>query len=300
MKFGLLLRTMIAKELRTTLRERHQLVGIVISVVVLVGVVVSISYNAARQGRTARQDTSEAPNAVTDPSSRPAPATSPGPTEEQSPFARGSVVMAVRWAAIAVGAGIGLFFSLGYVIAGVVASFAGEKEARTLEILLASPIPDTTLFLAKCLSVLIPMVAVGYALLLAPAAIGLYLLRDQLRQAPINIPLHLLVLSVPLLIIVQTVIVSIGAAVSAKAETVKGASQSMGVVFFIVFFGMGYGGPLLARYGPFREALVPFLKWWLGMPFVVQYLLAMILLLIPAAISFAIGRMFFQRDKLLT
>src|SRR5262249_39846118 len=65
-----------------------------------------------------------------------------------------------------------------------VASFVGEKEERTLEVLLAAPIPDRTLYFAKCLGILLPMSAVGYLFLLAAVVYGFVAHPDYFASLP--------------------------------------------------------------------------------------------------------------------
>src|SRR5438874_7555693 len=57
-----------------------------------------------------------------------------------------------------------LFLIVPLMLAAVLAAdaFAGEKERKTLEILLHQPVPDRDLFIAKLLSAFIPAVAISW------------------------------------------------------------------------------------------------------------------------------------------
>ena len=124
----LLVRTMILKELRTTLREKNQLVGLAISILAMC-VGISVPAMKARDELVRRgisiQWTSD-------------------------------MIAYGRWLALLIGTGISVFFGMGFLLAAIMSCFASEKENRTLELALVSPVGDTSLFLAKCLSVLVP------------------------------------------------------------------------------------------------------------------------------------------------
>jgi len=302
----LILRAFIFKELRTMLRERYQFMGIIVSIIVLASILASVGYQASQASRQSRVVVTPIESMPAAPQTAPttglstAPAatgaTPPGETEDWTP----PKLAAMRWVFIMGAVGVALLFSMGYLMTAVITSFAGEKEARTMEILLSAPIGDSALFFTKCLSVLIPMVIIGYILLLVPALAGMIMLHSELSHIPIHVGFYALVLSVPPLLLVQAAIVGIGAAISAKSETVKGASQTLGVLFVVLFFGLGYGLPLLFRYTALRAPAIAFVKSSIVLPFAVQYLIMLAVLLIPVVFSFAAGRALFQRDRLLT
>jgi ABC-type Na+ efflux pump permease subunit len=208
--------------------------------------------------------------------------------------------MVIRWICIGMGTAVSLFFAAGHVMSATLASFAGEKDTKTLEVLLASPIGDTNLFVTKCLSVLLPTSVIGYVMLLLPTGVGLVLLRRELALVPIHVGLHVLVLSVPVVVLTEASMVAIGAAISAKAETLKGAAQVFGGVFLVIFLGLGYGLPLLISFTRLREPAIAFGKAWIAMPFLAQYGILLIGLGISALAFLLIGRSLFRRDRLLT
>lgn len=296
----LLLRAMIAKELRTTLRQRQQIWGLIITLLVFVFV---IGMGVREYSQRTRSPVASGAHVQ----AAPPPETRPAASAASRPATASSLnrvpqldAMIIRWISIGLGAGLTLFLSLGYLLAATLATFAGEKDNRTLEILLASPVDDTTLFVTKCLSVLLPMSAIGYLLFLIPASVAAFLLRSELARLPISIPVHALLLSIPVMLLVSASVVALGAAVSAKSQSLKGASQVFGALFFIVFFGGGYGLPLILRFTPLGPPVRAFGKAWLQMPFIAQYAAALLVLAVPAAILTLVALALFKRDRLLT
>lgn len=303
MNRSLLLHAMIAKELRSIFRDRQQILGLVISIIILVGVVatVLVKHKFADKLRPPPAAAATAP-ATQPPSSH--PAASPTPPSRQSPIPTQLqpllTEMIVRWVAIAVGTTIALFFGLGYLIAATLATFAGEKDDRTLEILLASPIPDTTLFLTKCASVLLPMSAIGYLFLLIPSIVAVFVYHEELAFAPVCFPVYALLLSVPVMLLLNASIVAIGAAISVKAQSLKSASQTFGAIIFIVIFGGAYGLPLILKFTRLGKPAADFGTAWLSMPFPLQYALALAILALPTLLFTLVARSLFQRDRLLS
>lgn len=269
----LVLRAMILKELRTTLRERQQLIGLVISII---GISTGLAVPAMKMGDSLKKATIHAAQW--------------GILESSG----------VRWATILIGVAVGIFFTLGYLISAIVVSFASEKESKTLELVLASPISDTLLFVGKCIGVLIPSITLGFAFIVLLAAIGKVLYGGVLEQLPFYWAFYLTILSLPLILLPSLFLVGVGALVSAKAETAKGAGQVLGVVFFVIFFGGGYGIPLLVNVLHLGEPLKQFFKVWFAWPFATQYAAVVLILAIPAVLSLAVGRAMFHRDRLLT
>lgn len=264
----LLLRAMIAKELRTMMRERGQLVGLVVAVV---AVFLPVSMGTMHWGAI--------------------------PKDGQG-WPAGDILVA-RWVSVMAGAGIGAFMGLGYVTAAVMASFAGEKEAKTLEILLAAPIGNTRLFLLKCMSVLLPAVLAGCVFQVVAIVAGEIAFRQAMASVPINIPIYVFLGMLPV-VLLDIALVGFGAAISAKAETVKGASQVFGAVTVLPFFAI----PLVVRAVPKHvlasSGIIHLAKGWLAMPFAVQYICLLGALCVPAMLSLAVGRALFQRDRILS
>ncbi|HWB55024.1 MAG TPA: ABC transporter permease [Tepidisphaeraceae bacterium] len=277
-----LLRAMILKETRTTFRERSQITGVAISVLILMLVIGS----AFVQQRGHPHHPKKGPGVVKIVS---------GMAAENVPTA------AVRWIAIGIATGAGFLFSMGYLISAVLASFVGEKEAKTLEILLASPLSDAKLFAAKCISALLPSACIGFGIAcLIALLVGTLAPDDSVRLSGSALVFAVL-LMLPILVLVQLWFVGMGAAISVRSETMKGSGQIFGVVFMVIFFGAGYGGPLLWQFVPsVRVPVMHFVTAWLAMRFASQYGSVLLLFGVPAIIFLAIGRASFRRDRMLT
>ena len=292
-----LLRVMVAKEIRSTLRERSQLMGLMLGValpMIIAGLVFYQGVHASRM-RAARHPTS---SVATGSAGR-----SRGAGAPLAAMMRmiGVPPELMRWAAIGLPAVLGVFFSIGYLMSAVLASFVGEKEGRTLEILLASPISDGKLFFVKCVSVLLPSACLAYVFAACASLAAVAAAPPELLRMAGSALFFGLVLGVPVMILPQIWFVGLGAAISVKAETMKGAGQVLGAFFMIPFFGLTYGVPLLLQTFPaVRARLIDLGKWWLGLPFMEQYGLALLLLSVPAVVLIGIGRSLFRRDRMLT
>lgn len=277
MSSWLLLRAMIAKELRMFSRERNQLFGLVIPIAMFAIAICAVGHTM----RGAEGDIVKALAAG---------------GQGWSP----QILMGLRWGGIGLGAAISMFLALGYLVPTILGSFAGEKENRTLEVVLASPVPDTRLFLLKCLSVMLPMVAMGYAFLLIVAGLVAFWFHALLGELPVSLIGYALLAGAPVMLLIAAVFTALGAAISVRADSLKGAGHMLGGVVMLFFFVLPYGIPLVARYAPARRLLM---GWWqtcAGLPFLVQYVLVLALLAIPAILLLALGRALFRRDRMLT
>ena len=281
-----LLKTMVVKEVRTSLRERQQLVGMV----VLLFVLLFMSGTGASRFR-----------ALLHSSVTTRPATQPAMSHAQlaGQILASPHLTSVRWACVLVGMGTGVFFSLGLLLSAALATFAGEKDSGTLEVLLASPVEDTQLYVLKCISVLLPSAVLGYLFLLVPAVLAMFLLRTELAAVPINLPLHLLVLSLPPVLLANLILVALAAAVSTKTDSLKGAHQAFGAISCAVIFTPTLVLPALASIPTVRQWLKHAAERWIAQGFAVQYVLVMAVLAVVAVVCLAIGRALFRRDRLL-
>ena len=288
-----LLRVMVSKEVRTTFRERSQMLGLVVSVVMLF-VVVTASLLPALNGMRFQ------PNRST---SRPSPVAT-----QQMVVPHRSVLHStvpthpeIRWIATGLVAGIGFFFSCGYLFAAVLATFVGEKEARTLEILLASPLTDLKLYFVKCVSVLMPSTMLGFAFSTGVSLLLILLLPRGAVGHPVELFSIALIFGMPVLMLLQIWFVGLGAAISVRTETMKGAGQVLGIVLLVLIFGTAYGIPLLLAAMPaLYSPVARFVARCSELPFGIQYLLLLVLLSIPAGIFIGVGRLAFRRDRMLT
>ncbi len=287
MRWYPLLKAMVVKEVRTSLRERQQLIGLV----VLLFVLLFLSGTGASRFRALLQA-----SATTRPTTQ--------ATTLQSQIAQQVLLpphlTSVRWACVLAGMGVGVFFSLGLLLSAALATFAGEKDSGTLEVLLASPVEDTQLYVLKCISVLLPSAVLGYLFLLVPASLTLFLLRSELAVVPINLPLHVLLLSVPPVLLANLILVALAAAVSAKTNSLKGAQQVFGAIMCVVIFTPTLILPAVLGLPAVRHSLKHAAGRWIAQGFALQYVTVLAALTVLAIICLAIGRAFFRRDQLLT
>jgi hypothetical protein len=281
MNSWLLLRAMIGKELRMLLRERNQVLGLVVPIAAC-----AISISVA--GWYCR----ELPPAV-------AQALAGGASPAGEIESRNAII-GLRWAGIGLGSAIAMFLAVGYLVPTILASFAGEKENRTLEVVLASSVPDARLFLLKCVSVLLPMLTMGYLFLLLVAGLSAFWFHGVLRQLPVALIGYAVLAGPPVMLLLGAAFTGLGAAISVRADTLKGAGQVLGGVLMLIFFAGPYGIPLLMRYPPAKHFLTVWGQAWLNLPFAAQYAMVLAVLAIPAAILLAIGLVLFQRDRMLT
>ena len=185
-------------------------------------------------------------------------------------------------------------------MSAVLACFVGEKEAKTLEILLASPLSDEKLFNLKAASVLLPSVCIGSIFAIGLMVAAKVFIPEEVVRLPSDLVIYGPLMGIVAMAIVQMWFVGLGAAISAKAETMKGATQSLGVAFTVIFFGGGYGLPLLVRTFPgIQEPFSRLMGKWMAYSFQQQYGVAIVALLIPALILMGIGRASFRRDRML-
>jgi ABC-2 type transport system permease protein len=119
------------------------------------------------------------------------------------------------------------------LVSGVVAdSFAGERERRILETLLASRLSDRSLLLGKMAT----SILYGWGLTMICVLLGLITLnivyaKDCLLLYPTIIFIGIIVLS----FLVATLSSALGVLVSLRASTVRQAQQTFSIAFFILF-----------------------------------------------------------------
>jgi ABC-type Na+ efflux pump permease subunit len=292
---------MILKELRTTLRERHQVASLALVFVLgLAGVLVpSHRWAAYAEGARADARIARAAQPATAPGQAGAKATPPVNDADRivaELLSRNPAI--IRWM-ILLGATLSaILFAFGLIANSAIAAFAGEKEARTLELALASPVGDLALLVGKCAAAVVPGVVFSY-LFIVLATLGAWaLLRVELANLPVNVPLHAMVLSVPLIVLPSIGLALMGVAASARAETVKGAGQVIGTVLLVVMFAGG-SLPVLLRFTPLGPPLARAGKAWLGWPFGAQYLGVLVILVLINGVLFTVARSITRRQQML-
>ena len=135
-------------------------------------------------------------------------------------------------------------------------SFAGERERKTLEALLASRLSDRAILFGKIASA----VSYGWGLTLASLALGLVTVnllhgRGRLLMYPANTVALIVVIS----FLGSALAASAGVLVSLRAATVRQAQQTLSIALLVVFFGLLFGVQALPA-----EWRVRFLKEFAG------------------------------------
>ncbi len=194
-------------------------------------------------------------------------------------------------------------------------SFAGERERRTLETLLATRLPDRAIYLGKVFAVC--AYAWVVTLLILVASLAALNLTDAGTSAGGFGPAGLSnspgageggVFLYPSFVWVSWALGSIGSGlllgaigtfVSLRSKTVRAAHSAMMIPLFVLIFGGSFGLPLLYRHlpEPTRRALLLGLEG--TSPMAVVLLVAATLLAIDALLL-AIGVRRFYRDRLIS
>jgi ABC-type transport system involved in multi-copper enzyme maturation permease subunit len=297
------LRAMMVKELRTMLRERGQFFGLVGGIVAMLAGFFVPSYQLGKSlGHYVHTSPAAAPGM---PSGGGVQLTAPQPLQRQQLAAKMHLNLeqfgkVVRWVAVAMVLPLSVFISIMFGTTMAVAAFVGEKEASTVEVLLAAPLSHARLFVLKYLSVIIPaavltmlLVAIGVALLgwAAWQAMPHWLLEELLGD---------LVWATPVPLLCVAVMNGLCIAASMGAETVKGAGQMVGVVLLVVMMPLVLIPVLMTQwFVPMREAVFRFGGWWLGAPFITQYAALMGVGLGFAVVFFAVAYVRFDREWML-
>jgi ABC-2 type transport system permease protein len=179
---------------------------------------------------------------------------------------------------------------------GVVAdSFAGERERKTLETLLASRLPDRSIFLGKVLAVVV-YAWVFTALSLLVSLISLNLA----KQTPGLVMYPAIVFGVGLggSALTGLLIAGIGVFVSLRAKSTRAAQQTLSLSMFILLMGLGYGLPALARALP-EETNQAVLRWILSVDLEMVALGFILILGVVDGLLLALGIRRFQRARLI-
>ena len=333
MSFSSLLRVMIVKELRTLMRERGQVIGLVVAVVfgLIWPVFMVTRLIPDKVEQTARRATPNHPADLapdhtilpadessdsfqpTDPSAG-SPPTGPPSNPTVKPIDPMSllvgegdtldpaVIKGLRWAVIGVGCFGGFFVASALGAAMALGSFAAEKDENTLEVLLATPLSDTRLYLLKYLAVTIPCLAVTYiTLLLFAMTAGFW---GVARLPPAwGYQLWLAVaLAAPAPLLMIAILTGLQVCVSARADSLKGAGQLFGITFMVLVFSIVVI-PLLIRYllpEAGQRAVGDLMLAWFGRPFAVQYVIVIGLASCLALAIFLVGLRLMNRERMLT
>jgi ABC-2 type transport system permease protein len=186
-------------------------------------------------------------------------------------------------------------------------SFAGERERKTLETLLATRLPDAAIFLGKVLAVCAYAWAVTFLILVASLAT----LNATGAGAPPDLPGFPApdrgIFLYPAFVwaawglgsaATSLLLGAIGTFVSLRAKTVRAAAQALTIPIFLMIFGVSAGFPVVWRSLPegTRDRLAAIAATMSPLEFLVG--LAVALLLLDAALLW-VGVRRFRRDTLI-
>jgi len=308
MNRSLLFRSVLLKDLKTLVRDRQQLFAVIVglaSAVLTVGSIeITIVFEKAEKEKAAlaarEKPEGEGKEGVAGAAKGKEASDARGPVPEGSapanPLEKAGP-LAIRWLVILCGAGVGWYASL-FVLPLGFATFAGERERGTLEVILATPVPDTTLYAFKSLGVTIPGVGYSAVLLLLSLAYALGFHPEMTSVVPVSEILLGTLLSIPFLVMLCGIHVALGACCSVRAKTTQGAGMLLGGILSAAIFlvsGAGAALFLTPAKGPVIEALLCFSR----LAFVLQYLIVAAVFAAVWAALFFIGKALFVREKML-
>ena len=183
-----------------------------------------------------------------------------------------------------------------FLVSGVVAdSFAGERERKTLETLLATRLPDWAIYLGKVataliyswLFVLLSMITSLVSLNLAGSSEGIYIFPSLTILAGLFGA-----------ILTGGFVAGIGVFISLRASSVQQASQMLVMPMWALMMVIGFGLPALTRVLPdgLRQEII---QWLAGIDLKLLgvALVAVILIVDVALLSMGVRR--FKRSRLI-
>jgi len=337
MKHGLLFRALVGKELRMLCRDPQQLLGL-FALIFSLAFVAIVMETAGDDQKKRKQDVEEAQrrldelrkkleaeaeesdgdaeaaahpaSAETDPASA---GTDPPPEAGGEPAVKVDVPAvpeaapssdpkevppwAIRWIILLV-SGLLAFYGSFFVVPLALASFVGEKEEGTVEVLLSAPVSDTRLYLFKTGSVALVGSLLGYLFLFLGFGYGLWKFGGRIGEIGIGLVLPPVLLSLLWPILFTGIQLGFGVIASVRAKTTKGAGQLFGGIVTILFLG----GPL-AAFGIWktnlRVPLTEFGIWWMKSAFALQALIVFGTMTLFCAAGILIGWALFKRERML-
>lgn len=191
-----------------------------------------------------------------------------------------------------------VFFSMipAFTTSGVVAdTFAGERERKTLETLLATRLPDQAILMGKVMSVaiyasaftILSMITTLIGINLAKGTHGIYLY-----------PLAVFLFGLAGSILTGLLVAGVGVFVSLRSGSVREAQQMLAMPMWLLFIAIGVGLPALTRALP--ESGRQVVLYWLEMinPLVVEVALLSGMVVLDAGLL-ALGIRRFHRTRLI-
>jgi len=182
-------------------------------------------------------------------------------------------------------------------------TFAGERERKTLETLLATRLPDSSIYLGKILAVCTYAWAVTQLIVLA-SLLALNLVGDgtgatsgdgQWFVYPASVWAGALVGSYASALLIS----GIGTFISLRSETVRAAHQAMMIPLFVLIFGGSFGiGAVWGQLSP--ETQLSLMGWASGISALEGILGVVTLLLLVDVFLLRLGVRRFRRGKLIS
>ena len=182
-------------------------------------------------------------------------------------------------------------------------TFAGERERKTLETLLATRLPDSSIYLGKILAVCTYAWAVTQLILLA-SLVALNLAGGGANESEASGRLFVYPASVWAGSLAGSyasalLISGIGTFISLRSETVRAAHQAMMLPLFVLIFGGSFGLGALWRALPAQTQL-SLVGWASGISALEGILGVVALLLLVDVFLLQLGVRRFRRSKLIS
>jgi ABC-2 type transport system permease protein len=182
-------------------------------------------------------------------------------------------------------------------------TFAGERERKTLETLLATRLPDSSIYLGKIIAVCAYAWAVTQLILLASLVAlnvagngtGASAAADRWFVYPSSVWVGTIAGSYASALLIS----GIGTFISLRSETVRAAHQAMMLPLFVLIFGGSFGLGALWRALPTTTQL-SLMRWASGVSALEGILGAVTLLLVVDVFLLRLGVRRFRRAKLIS
>lgn len=188
-------------------------------------------------------------------------------------------------------------FMIPMLLAGpyVADTFAGERERKTLETLLATRLPDSSIYLGKILAVCAYAWGVTQLILVASlVALNLAGGGGRLLVYPAPVWVATLIGSWGSALLIA----GIGTFISLRSETVRAAHQALMLPLFVLIFGGSFGLGALWRALPDSTRL-SLMQWAAGVSPLEGILGTVTLLLLVDALLLRLGVRRFRRSRLI-
>lgn len=316
MNYRLLFTSFLLKEIRTLTRDRQQMMGLAIAVIALFFIFISQTLTgqmiakekaAWRATQKAAAEKAAADKAAAEPKPTIEKSTDEKMKEAMTLFQKGNKLPAETWTKVVNDKTFPLIASLGaavvsmycalLAIAGALSVFVGEKEEGTLEVLLSAPISDGLLYSLMCGTLLLLLSIANYVVLGGVWAWAFALHADKLAGVSSGAIIQGILFGLPFPILANTAVIAMGAMISVRADSMKGAGQLFGAVTLGIFIFFGIAGIVIWN-SPLKTPVFEFAKWWIELSFALQYSSIVGLIAGVSLFLLILGRLSFSRERL--